>query len=62
MLGGGWLVYHNNTFGFSINILALSVNTRGAEEIVSVLSGCQAEHFIYTFVFSARWWPQPNPP
>ena len=39
VLGGGWLVYHNNTFRLTINILALSVNRRGAEEIVSVLSG-----------------------
>ena len=39
MRGGGWLVYHNNTFSATINILELSVNMRGAEEIVSVLSG-----------------------
>lgn len=39
MWGGGWLVYHNNTFSATINILELSVNMRGAEEIVSVLSG-----------------------
>ena len=44
----------NNTSSFTINILTLSVNTReGTGERRKLSQSCQAEHFIYTFVFSS---------
>ena len=58
MLGGGWLVYHNNTFSTTINILTQCEQEGSGGNCLSPVR--QNISFIH-LSSQARWWPQPSP-